>query len=471
MNFARVLSDVQIEQIQQATEEVLEVTGFQVMEERAQRQCAAAGAKVDAASGRVRLPRQLLRELLKQVPASYTIRGIDGRSWEIGGDVPLGVAIVTDPWIIDYASGRPRRPVLSDLRRHTVIAQKMEHVASVSCMDFPAADFPGPGSNLRALQEHLLYFSKHSHFAPAHPDSVSGWLDIMNILSGGRPLRGSRLFSVFLALISPLTISEMNVGLLRLACEYDAPVIPTVCPMAGSTSPHSLAGTLVQGNAENLFTAALAQIIRPGQPYLYAFGPSTMDMRSGHDLYYTLEKVLWKIASVQMAKSYKLPSAAECGGTMTYRYDPQNGMESSLFMLAAVDSGADVLAGFGSGYTAMAMSAEMMVIQESWMQAARFLRRGINTEPFQLGVASIAAAGPGGDFLTDELTLQTMRDGSFFTNDLFDYNPCGHEGPGMLERAHAKVEQMVAGAESPHPQEVREGMCRYFHDRIAGLSG
>ena len=45
-----------------------------------------------------------------------------------------------------------------------------------------------------------------------------------------------------------------------------------------------------------------------------------------------------------------MPASAECGGTMTYRYDQQNWVEGMLFMKAAYDSGADVLADFGSDY-------------------------------------------------------------------------------------------------------------------------
>ena len=373
MDFSKVLTDEQIDKICQAAQELLATTGFKVEDDDALRRCAAAGAKVNQASGIVQLPPPLLRELLEQVPSKYTIDSVEGKTYEIGGPRPFGQAIVTDPWIIDYDSRKPRRPRLDDLRRNTAVAQSMESVAAMSRMDFPVSDVQGPASSMRAWEQYLLCCGKHHWFIAAEPQSNRRWLEIARILNHGQEPASRRLFSTIMAVISPLKISKINVDLLRLACENNSPVIPTICPMAGSTSPYSLASTLLLGHAENLFVAALTQIFNPGHPFRYGVGPSIMDMQSGADLYYTLDKVLWKIAYVQLAKFYKLPVGAECGGTMSSRYDPQNGMEGSMFMLAAVASGANVLAGFGSCYTAMGMSAEMMVIQEAWLEAAKFL--------------------------------------------------------------------------------------------------
>ena len=68
-------------------------------------------------------------------------------------------------------------------------------------------------------------------------------------------------------------------------------------------------------------------------------GLSVTDLRSGADLYYTLDKVLWKNAAVQLGLAENMPVGAECGGTLTHRYDPQAGAEGMLFMLAAHASG------------------------------------------------------------------------------------------------------------------------------------
>jgi len=371
---------------------------------------------------------------------------------------------VTDPWIIDYQTRQPRRPCLQDIRNHTIIAQKLERVVALSRMDFPVIDIPEPLSSLRALEEFFLHNHKHILACVTSLESLQQYLDIGRILLQGKELRKSRLMGVAVGVVSPLVITELNAKLLLSACDYNFEVIPTICPMAGTTAPYSLASTLLIGNTENLLVAALTQIVNPGNPFLYVFGPSVSNMRSGHDMYYTLDKVLWKVAGVQLGRSYNLPVAAECGGTMTCRYDQQNGAEGMLFMLSSFASGANLLCGIGSCYNAVGMSAEMMLVQTAWLEAAKFLTKGINIDELHLGVENIKKAGPGGSFLTDDLTLNLLRGGEFFSNDLFDFSGDFGKGPSLLEQAHQKTEDLISKFKSPLPERVQEEIRGYFRN-------
>lgn len=462
----RGLSTEQIECLQRATERLLERTGFQVQHPELRRRAARAGAWVDETRGLVKLPAPLLRELIGQVPSQYSIAGITGRRWTVGGTERRGLAIVTDPWIVDSRTGRPRRPCLEDVRRHTRIAQQLEEVVAISLMDYPVSDVEGPHSSLRALEAHLLEHDKHMHVMPISPERFARWLRLAPILTGGGELRGSRLITLGVAVLSPLILTRDNGELLLTACEFDLPVVPTVCPMAGTTSPYSKAGTLLQANAEALFVGALTQIVRPGHPFLYIIGPSRTDMRSGGDLYYTLDKVLWKMAGGQLGRAYGLPTGAECGGTMTCRYDLQSGAEGMLFMLSAWASGAHLLAGIGSCGNAVSMSAEMMVIQTAWLEAAQFLEAGFDCES-SLGWESLEQWQPGRHFLDDDLTLRLLRSKEFFASRLFDYESGYREGESMLERARRRIEELVADFRSPVPAEIQENLRRFFHDECA----
>ena len=473
MELIRSLSDGELQQIRDRTEEVLETIGLAVAHRELLRLCRAAGAMVDEAAGRVCFPRSLLRELLASVPASYVIGEVSGAQHVIGGGEQYSHAIVTDPWIVDYATQTPRRPCLDDLRRHTIIAQKLPMVAGISLMDFPVTDAPEPTASLRAFEEHVLHHSKHILIYATNTERYLDWLNVIRILGQDEDLSRGRLASVAVGMLSPLAVSALNVEFLLGACTNNLPVIPTVCPIAGMTSPYSMASTLLQGNAEVIGLAALTQVARRGHPYLYAFGPSLGHMRHMHDMYYTLDKVLWKIAAVQLARSYHIPVAAECGGSMTYRYDQQNGAEGILFMIAAANSGADLIAGFGSTYNAIGMSAEMMLIHGSWLAAARYLGRGIQMDELRLGVESLRRAGPGGSFLTDDLTIRLLRKGEFFDGDFFDFSggaEAATDGRPLLVRAHQKVEQMVAGFECPLPGQVQEDVRRYFAGRCKDMN-
>ena len=454
------LTDDQIVRIQRATEEILEDTGFRISHPEILRRCRTAGCRVDGET--VRFPAPLLRELLAQVRPEYQIADVDGNETIIGGDSRLGQAIVTDPWVTDYETQQPRRPNLADMRKHTIIGQKLDFVKAMSRMDYPVTDVEGPASSLRALEEHLLHQNKHLYAMVTSLAQLHQYFEIGEILLQGRPLKGSRLMSVAVAPLTPLALTDLNAELLLEACKYDFAILPTSCPMAGTTSPYSLASTLLMGNIENIFLAALSQIVNPGNPFLYSFGPSVADMHSGHDLYYTLDKVLWKVGGIQLPRAYGMPVAAEMGGSMTYRYDQQSGAEGMLFMLAAVAPGPNMLNGLGSCYNAIGMSAEMMIIQTAWLHAAQFLTRGIRFDKGRLGVENIKSAPELQTYLVDDMTVDLLRSDEFFRNDLLDYSGGFAESTSLLERAHAKVEEITRDFTCPLPEKVREDLRAYF---------
>jgi trimethylamine---corrinoid protein Co-methyltransferase len=458
----KVLTEAQTERIREAAWDFIERQGFVVQHEGLLASAKARGANVDAVSGRVQVSRALAAELMHSVPPRYTIGNILGQTWEIGGEKQYGTAIVTDPWIIDYETREPRHPCLEDVRRHTIIAEQLEPVVSISRMDYPVTDVPGPTSSLRALETHLLHHTRHYQVMAADLESFEQWLGIADILARGGDV--SRLISSGIATGSPLMLNQLNGELLARSVGKGFPIIPTVCPMAGSTAPYSLAGTLLQSHIEVLMVALMTQILRPGHPVEYVSGLSVTDLRNGADLYYTLDKVLWKNAAVQLGVAERMPVGAECGGTLTHRYDPQAGAEGMLFMLAAHASGAHRIAGFGSCHNAVGMSAEMMVIQQAWLHAAQHLTRGVRTDDLRLATASLERIGPGGQFLDDDLTVELMRSDEFFRDDVFDCSGGHGDSRPMLERAHERVERLVASYQSHVPGDIEESLRRYFHD-------
>ncbi len=460
------LSEGQIEQIRDAALAYIERHGFVVQDATLVASARARGAQVDEAQGRIRVPRTLVAELMATLPRRYIIRNILGESWEVGGGTPYGTAIVTDPWIIDYRTGEPRRPRLEDVRRHTIIAEQLDSVVGISRMDFPVTDVPGSASSPRALEIHLLNHTRHYHVMAAGLESFDEWTDIGTILArGGDP---GPLITSAVAVGSPMVLNVINCELLKRSVSHGFTIQPTICPMAGATAPYSLAGTLLQSHIEVLMIAMMCQLLRPGHPVIYGTGLSVTDLQTGADLYYTLDKVLWKLAAVQLGRAEHMPTWAECGGSLTHRYDPQCGAEGMLFMLAAHASAADMISGFGSCHNAVGMSAEMMIIQEAWLRAARHLTRGIRTDDLRLGMASLERVGPGGQFLDDDLTVELMRSDEFFRNDIFDLGGGHADGQPMLERAHAWVAQLVDGYQSRVPGDIQENLRRHFHERYPG---
>ncbi len=85
------------------------------------------------------------------------------------------------------------------------------------------------------------------------------------------------------------------------------PVVVTPFTLAGAMAPVTIAGALVQQNAEALAGIALLQIVEPGAPVIYGGFTSNVDMRSGAPAFGTPEYVKAALIGGQLARRYGLP--------------------------------------------------------------------------------------------------------------------------------------------------------------------
>lgn len=468
-----VLSQTEIEKTHGETLRVLEQVGFRVHDKECQRILAKAGARVDETSNRVLLPSQLVEEALAVAPSTFEIHRQDGKVLTMGGGHRVYSSLVVDPWIIDYETEKPRRPILNDIYRHTRLGDALDLTDAIHLMEMPPADQPPETAYIKSQETFLTNTTKHIRAYPTSVESTHEWLEIANILADGKTLAERRIMSLGVAITSPLILSEVNFFILKTAAEQGLMMFPTVCPMAGTTSPLTFASNVLSANVENVFFIALAQLVRPGAPVTHAAGQSLTDLKSGHDIYYNADKMLWKIANVQMGKFYNVPVAGESAGTIVGRYDMQGGIESALLLLPSIICGQNYFSGIGSNFNACGMSGEMIIMQADLARLLERIAAGIDTSDKMLGYDSIAAAGPGGHFLEDPLTIKMLRSGEFFTEGSFDR--LGERSPNepkdsMLVRAHEKVEELLATHEPAVKESVAEEIHRWARRKEAALS-
>jgi trimethylamine--corrinoid protein Co-methyltransferase len=463
----RVLSDEEIERLHEKTLEVFEGVGAKITHAEALSKLKRAGARVDESSGIVRFPAAMVKELLALAPEEALQTGINGKLLHTGGGNRTYSSLVIDPFIADGDRG-VRRPVLDDVRRHTILGESLLRIDGLHRMQFPVSDAPEPDSYIKTLEIFLCHTTKHVMASPASVENGQEWMDVSEAIAdaAGLDVASTPLLTLAMAVTSPLQIHGPNVEIMKMAMSRCYPIMPTVCPMAGTTSPYSVAGTVLQANVETLLPVLLAQLYKPGHPVFYAIGPSVTDMRSGHDLYYGAEKLLFKTAAMQMGKFYGLPIATESAGSLTWRPDMQNGAESMLILLTGMVGGQNFVGGLGSLHNANGMSAEQIVMHCGLAEMAEFLARGVDLSDQKLALESIAAAGPGGNYLTDRLTVELLRSGEFFHSRVLDMTGGYTDGtPGMYDIAHAKVEQLIAEYRPTVPEKVQEAIRTYCRSK------
>lgn len=462
----QAMSDGEVERLAEKTLELFEKVGVFIGHEEAISRLVKAGAKVDGVSGRVRFPASMVRELLALAPLVAPETGLNGKFLEAGGTNRYCLSLILDPFIADYHDGL-RRPVLEDVRRHTIVGESLARINSMMRMQFPVSDIPDPDCYYKTMEVFLCHTTKHTAAYPTSEQNCRDWMDAMAVIaeSAGLDVEKTPLLSLAMAVTSPLQVHGPNIEIMKMAMSRCYPIISTVCPMAGTTAPYSIAGTVLIANAEAILPVLIAQCYKPGHPVFYTVGPSVTDMKSGHDLYYRTEKMLFKLAAVQMGKFYKLPIAGEAGGSLTHRPDVQNGAESMMYLLAAM-SGQNVIGGFGSLHNANGMSAEQIVMQCGLADMARFVSRGIDMSDYKIALDSIARVGPGGNFLTDPLTIDLLRSDEFFKSPYVDLTG-GYSGEslGMYEMAHQEVERLVSQYRPTVPQNVQDAIRGHFRTK------
>ena len=109
-------------------------------------------------------------------------------------------------------------------------------------------------------------------------------------------------------------LSETLEDIAMAAARQGVNVVGISMTVAGGTSPVTLAGTLVQSNAEILSLLVLNQLAGKGAPYTYSQTSIMMDLKTGLGALGAPETGLINAASAQLAQYYRLPCWIGGGG-------------------------------------------------------------------------------------------------------------------------------------------------------------
>jgi trimethylamine--corrinoid protein Co-methyltransferase len=241
-------------------------------------------------------------------------------------------------------------------------------------------------------------------------------------------------------------------------------------PVAGATGPLTLAGTLVQANAEFLGTMTLAQCARPGHPMPYFADPVVADMRTGAAQFATPEAGLL-IAAVQQLGGELYGFPAQGIGLDSDGFDyAETLFQKAQNAMLQVMAGGKLLIGAGNVEATMSFDPAQLVIDDELVRIARRWERGVAADDEHLALEAIERVGPGGQYLDDDHTLEHLRSGELMGPGLFASG--GREtwlaaGAKSLEaRAREKARSILATHEvEPLPAEVGREL-----DRILALA-
>jgi trimethylamine--corrinoid protein Co-methyltransferase len=409
-----VLSPQEIEQIHSASMEVLATVGVKVDYPVARRLFAEAGAQVDEGAQGVRIPETLVRQALGQAPKTIRLYGSDpGFCMEIGGDQVNFAALGTPTSILDLETGQRRPTTLADVVRHIQLIDACEHIHN-SQMDIWPTDIPMTTIH----SESIWAWANHSR----KPFGMGCFgymptLDMMRMMAiavgGKEELRRRPRFFAICSTVSPLQMTQMQLEGLLICAHYGQPLAMSPEAIAGATAPVTLAGLLVQENANILAHITLAQIFRPGTPVLYGTVSTIANMRLGTVALGAVETGLITAASAQLARYYGLPCRSVGAVTEAKLEDLQAGIERTATLLQAVLAGVNFITCGGTLESSLLESDPLLVLDDELCGAALRIARGIEVNESTLALDVIHKVGFSGNYFGEKHTVKHFRSEHF----------------------------------------------------------
>jgi trimethylamine--corrinoid protein Co-methyltransferase len=273
---------------------------------------------------------------------------------------------------------------------------------------------------------------------------------------------------------SPLRYDgPMLEGVIQMASRNQV-VIVTPFTLAGAMAPITLAGALVQQNAEALAGLAFAQIVRPGAPVVYGGFTSNVDMRSGAPAFGTPEYAKACLVGGQLCRRYRLPyrSSNVCAANAV---DAQAGYESMWALWGAIMGGANfVMHGAGWMEGGLHASYEKMAIDADLLNMVSTFLAPLDLSEDALAVDAIAGVGPAGHFFGEPHT-QARYATEFYAPMISDWRNwetwTEAMSPDARTRANVVARTLLASYERPPIDDSIEAELRDFVDRRIAEGG
>lgn len=437
-----LFSTEEIEAIHQASLRVLAETGVVLSQPEARRILLEAGATL--CQERVCLPPTLVESALATCPPKVSLRGRGGKVKTLGDGSLHWHNLGGARDVYDHPS-EARRPALSqDVRDSTCLLDALESVTTITPF-FTPQDVPGPLMSLAMYRLALPNTTK-----PLQGPGVQTAAEVAFALRLAEVIGPPAEFlSLSVSPVSPLIFPDDGVEAILAIARAGVPFAPLPCPTAGATAPMSIAGALVQQNAELLTCIVLAQLVRPGLPIIYCGRLAMMEPRTGFSVWGGVELGLASAGTVQIGHRYRLPVNVYGLSTNSHTLDVQNGFERALNAVIPALAGADELSGIGEMEAGVMGSYAQMVCDDEIAASVRRLRGGFSADENALAVNVIAAVmQESRNFLTQKHTLRYLRSGEVLLTRLAERGPWeswDRDGrQGMAERAQAEAERILA---------------------------
>jgi trimethylamine--corrinoid protein Co-methyltransferase len=409
-----------------------------------------------------------VEELVAKAPATFTqlARNPDNNVI-IGGNHMCFAPVYGPPFVHNLDRGR-REATLADFQNFVKLAYLSPYIHHSGGTVVEPTDEPVSTRHLDMIYSHIKYSDKAFMGSVTSAENAADSVQMAEILFGADEIREQPALISLINISSPRRLDDRMLGALKVYAKANQALIITPFILSGAMAPVSVAGTLVQQNAEALAGIIFAQMIYPGTPVVYGSFQTTVDLQSGAPVLGSPESQLSLYTSAQMARRYGLPFRSGGMFASSKIPDAQAAYESLMIMqptlLARVNfvlhAAGWLENGLAAGYEKFVLDCEILGMLHTFLQ-------GLDLSEDALAMDSIRSVPPGGHHLGTPHTMEHFRT-AFYRAELFDYNSAEQwqeEGSQTADqRANTKYKQLLKEYEAP---ELDEGIEEELQDFIA----
>ena len=443
-----VLDEQEIKTIHRHSLEVLAEVGIQVDLKKMRHLLADLGCEVDEKEKRVRFKPDFVSDYVKKAPREFVLCGADpDLEWKINPETQIFGGLGTLINISDLETGEYRPTTLQDMTNHLILFESLDHIVS-NQMDIWPGDIPMHTIHVEAIRSWAKNCRKSFGMGAYGVMATRDMMEMLLLVAGGREaVKSKHPFATIVSIQSPLATIQAQLEGLMILAEYGQPALLSPEAMAGTTAPVTLAGLLVQHNAEVLAHIVMAQAVNPGTPVLYGSVSTVAEMKAGTTTLGAVETGLISAACTQLAHSYDIPCRAVAGGTESKSFDIQCGVERMRTMLMTAMAGANYITCVGTTESSMAGGHELAVIDNDLIGTVKRALRGIDVTDDTLALDVIKKVGPNGTFIMESHTLEHFKQELFYSKIVDqDKRETWEKGgqKGMLERAREEARKILS---------------------------
>jgi trimethylamine---corrinoid protein Co-methyltransferase len=470
-----ILSADEIESIHQSSLQVLEEIGMDFLWSDALDLLRKSGG-VKIEGERVRFEAAFIEEYLKFAPEEFTIHARNPENTtRIGGDNMVFGTVGSPPSCYDIDGGR-RTGNQADYRKFLKLGQHFNAIGFSAGYPVEPVDIHAGIRHLDALRDMATLMDKPMTAYCLGSHRVRDALEIARVARGisKEQFENEPTLTTVINTNSPLKLDAyMLNGIMEMSAAGQVVCI-TPFTLAGAMAPVTMAGALVEQNAEAMAGLAFSQLVRKGAPVIYGGFTSNVDMKSGAPAFGTPEYMKAVMVGGQLARRYKIPyrTSNTCAANTM---DAQAAYES-VFSLWALTMGGGNFIMHGAGWLEGGLVAgfEKFIMDVDLIQMIMEFLQPLETTKDALGVEAIREVGPGGHFFGAQHTLARYSN-AFYQPIISDWRNnqqwAAAGKPEAMQRANHVYKQALEEYQLPYMDPAIKDELNEFVDRRKAEGG